>query len=138
MPKIYCSVEWVGSPVVNAVFSVQARIQLARLYLDVGTLDASEHECLVMLQSDPAHEEAPIVLSEVAFQKRDWNAAVQHLKNLLDKRRGELTHPFLKFMKFSSYKCAKMHSNTYVCNCAYMYVHTVHMYILIFTCSLQI
>ncbi|XP_020826210.1 tetratricopeptide repeat protein 21A isoform X1 [Phascolarctos cinereus] len=68
------------SPIDNKVM-----LELAQLYLIQGDLDACEHHCAVLLQSDQSHETACVMMADLMFRKQKYDAAINLYRQVLEK-----------------------------------------------------
>eukprot|EP00727_Mastigamoeba_balamuthi_P002994 m51a1_g12692 hypothetical protein (667) ;mRNA; r:1702-3779 len=64
----------------------RAMLALAKLYLSRGEYDLCQHQCITMLRTDPSNEEASLMLADLMFHKGDFDAAIFHFQQLLEKR----------------------------------------------------
>ncbi len=51
-------------------------------------LDACQHTCLALLRADRDNEEATVMMADLAFRKNDYESAMFHFQQLLQKRPG--------------------------------------------------
>ncbi|XP_027691709.1 tetratricopeptide repeat protein 21A isoform X1 [Vombatus ursinus] len=68
------------SPIDNKVM-----LELAQLYLIQGDLDACEHHCTILLQSDQSHETACVMMADLMFRKQKYDAAINLYRQVLEK-----------------------------------------------------
>jgi tetratricopeptide repeat protein 21B len=61
-------------------------LALANLYLSRAEFDLCQHQCIAMLRADPTNEDASMMLANLMFRKGDYDAAVFHFQQLLQKR----------------------------------------------------
>ena len=59
---------------------------LARLYLMNDDLDQCQYTCMTLLRNDKDNEEATVMMADLAFRKNDYEAAMFHFQQLLEKR----------------------------------------------------
>ena len=59
---------------------------LARLYLMNDDLDQCQYTCMTLLRNDKENEEATVMMADLAFRKNDYEAAMFHFQQLLEKR----------------------------------------------------
>lgn len=59
---------------------------LARLYLMNDDLDQCQYTCMTLLRNDKENEEATIMMADLAFRKNDYESAMFHFQQLLQKR----------------------------------------------------
>jgi tetratricopeptide repeat protein 21B len=64
-------------------------VALARLYLMTDDLDQCQYTCMTLLRSDKDNEEATVMMADLAFRKNDYESAMFHFQQLLDKRPGK-------------------------------------------------
>jgi tetratricopeptide repeat protein 21B len=63
----------------------QSMLALAKLYIQKGDLAAAHDQCLALLRSDLANEEATIMIADGLFQKGEYDSAKFHYQQLLEK-----------------------------------------------------
>ncbi|XP_072455059.1 tetratricopeptide repeat protein 21A isoform X8 [Notamacropus eugenii] len=68
------------SPIDNKVM-----LELAQLYLIQGDLDACEHHCTILLQSDQSHETACVMMADLMFRKQKYETAINLYHQVLEK-----------------------------------------------------
>ncbi|XP_074140493.1 tetratricopeptide repeat protein 21A isoform X6 [Sminthopsis crassicaudata] len=68
------------SPIDNKV-----TLELAQLYLLQGDLDACEHHCSILLQSDQSHETACVMMADLMFRKQKYENAIDLYRQVLEK-----------------------------------------------------
>ncbi|XP_036594734.1 tetratricopeptide repeat protein 21A isoform X2 [Trichosurus vulpecula] len=68
------------SPIDNKVM-----LELAQLYLIQGDLDACEHHCAILLQSDQSHETASVMMADLMFRKQKYETAINLYRQVLEK-----------------------------------------------------
>ncbi|XP_068940430.1 tetratricopeptide repeat protein 21A isoform X2 [Petaurus breviceps papuanus] len=68
------------SPIDNKVM-----LELAQLYLMQGDLDACEHHCSILLQSDQSHETASVMMADLMFRKQKYETAINLYRQVLQK-----------------------------------------------------
>uniref|UniRef100_F7FMX1 Tetratricopeptide repeat domain 21A n=1 Tax=Monodelphis domestica TaxID=13616 RepID=F7FMX1_MONDO len=68
-----------------APLSPQVTLELAQLYLIQGDLDACEHHCAVLLQSDQSHETASVMMADLMFRKQKYESAISLYRQVLEK-----------------------------------------------------
>eukprot|EP00741_Cyanophora_paradoxa_P023819 tig00021623_g23008.t1 len=66
-------------------------VALAKLQLARGELDGAQQQCSAMLRIDANHEEASMMLSEAMFRKNEFDAAIYHFQQLLDRKPSNYT-----------------------------------------------
>ena len=59
---------------------------LARLYLMNDDLDQCQYTRMTLLRNDKDNEEATVMMADLAFRKNDYEAAMFHFQQLLEKR----------------------------------------------------
>ena len=63
-----------------------ALVSLARLYLMNDDLDQCGYTCTALLRNDKENEEATVMMADLAFRKNDYESAMFHFQQLLQKR----------------------------------------------------
>ncbi|KAB0404321.1 hypothetical protein E2I00_009378 [Balaenoptera physalus] len=63
-------------------------LELARLYLAQDDPDACLRHCALLLQSDQDNEAATMMMADLMFRKQDYEQAVFHLQQLLERKPG--------------------------------------------------
>ncbi len=63
-----------------------ARCALARLYLMTDDLDQCQYSCMALLRQDSENEEATVMMADLAFRKNDYESAMFHFQQLLQKK----------------------------------------------------
>ncbi|XP_041120641.1 tetratricopeptide repeat protein 21B [Polyodon spathula] len=61
-------------------------LELARLYLAQDDIDASQHQCAILLKNDQDNEAATMMMADLMFRKQDYEQAVFHVQQLLERR----------------------------------------------------
>ncbi|MGH0119571.1 UNVERIFIED_CONTAM: hypothetical protein FKN15_032396 [Acipenser sinensis] len=61
-------------------------LELARLYLAQDDIDASQHQCAILLKNDQDNEAATMMMADLMFRKQDYEQAVFHIQQLLERR----------------------------------------------------
>ncbi|KAM5280322.1 tetratricopeptide repeat protein 21B [Ctenodactylus gundi] len=61
-------------------------LELARLYLAQGDPDACLRHCVLLLQSNQDNEAATMMMADIMFMKQDYEQAVFHLQQLLERK----------------------------------------------------
>lgn len=64
-------------------------LELARLYLLQDDPDACLRHCALLLQSDQDNEAATMMMADLMFRKQDYEQAVFHLQQLLERKPGK-------------------------------------------------
>ena len=59
---------------------------LAKLYLMNDDLDQCQYTCMTLLRNDKDNEEATVMMADLAFRKNDYESAMFHFQQLLEKR----------------------------------------------------
>ena len=49
-------------------------------------LDQCQYTCMTLLRNDKENEEATVMMADLAFRKNDYEAAMFHFQQLLEKR----------------------------------------------------
>ena len=57
-----------------------------RLYLMTDDLDQCQYTCMTLLRNDKDNEEATVMMADLAFRKNDYESAMFHFQQLLQKR----------------------------------------------------
>ncbi|XP_051814487.1 tetratricopeptide repeat protein 21B isoform X2 [Acanthochromis polyacanthus] len=60
-------------------------LELARLYLTLGEVDACQEQCSVILKNDQFNEDATLMMADIMFRKEDYKQAVFHFQQLLER-----------------------------------------------------
>ncbi|XP_012929373.1 tetratricopeptide repeat protein 21A isoform X3 [Heterocephalus glaber] len=60
-------------------------LELAHLSLLQGYLDLSEQHCVILLQTDQAHETASLMMADLMFRKQNYEAAINLYHQVLEK-----------------------------------------------------
>ncbi|KAB1278603.1 Tetratricopeptide repeat protein 21B [Camelus dromedarius] len=74
-------------------------LELARLYLAQDDPDACLRHCALLLQSDQDNEAATMMMADLMFRKQDYEQAVFHLQQLLERKPGK----YLLVILFNNY-----------------------------------
>ncbi|XP_064419793.1 tetratricopeptide repeat protein 21B [Latimeria chalumnae] len=61
-------------------------LELARLYLEQDDIDASQHQCALLLKIDQNNEAATMMMADLLFRKQDYDQAVFHFQQLLERK----------------------------------------------------
>ncbi|XP_020499812.1 tetratricopeptide repeat protein 21B [Labrus bergylta] len=61
-------------------------LELARLYLTLDEVDACQEQCSVILKNDQFNEDATLMMADIMFRKQDYNQAVFHFQQLLERK----------------------------------------------------
>uniref|UniRef100_A0A7N8X3X2 Tetratricopeptide repeat domain 21B n=1 Tax=Mastacembelus armatus TaxID=205130 RepID=A0A7N8X3X2_9TELE len=61
-------------------------LELARLYLTLDEVDACQEQCSVILKNDQFNEEATLMMADIMFRKQDYEQAVFHFQQLLERK----------------------------------------------------
>ena len=61
-------------------------LALARLQLARGNFDACQAECTALLRVDPGNDEASIMLADLMFRQKQYDAATFHFQQLLERK----------------------------------------------------
>jgi len=64
----------------------KSMLALAKLHLARGELDACQHQCVTLLRIDPMNEEASMMLADLMFRKNEYDAAIYHFQQLLERK----------------------------------------------------
>ncbi len=67
------------------IFQV-ALCSMARLHLMTDNLDGCQYACAALLRADPDNEEATVMMADLAFRRNDYDSAMFHFQQLLQKR----------------------------------------------------
>ncbi|KFZ59503.1 Tetratricopeptide repeat protein 21B, partial [Antrostomus carolinensis] len=67
----------------------KAMLELARLYLAQDDTDACQHQCSLLLKNDQDNEAATMMMADLMFRKQDYEQAVFHFQQLLERKPGE-------------------------------------------------
>ena len=59
---------------------------LAKLYLMNDDLDQCQYTCMTLLRNDKDNEEATVMMADLAFRKNDYESAMFHFQQLLEKK----------------------------------------------------
>merc|ERR1719181_197213 len=62
-----------------------AILSLARLHLVRGELEMAQTQCTTLMRVDPGSQEASMMLADLMLQKSEWEAAIYHFQQLLEK-----------------------------------------------------
>uniref|UniRef100_A0AAQ4RG08 Tetratricopeptide repeat domain 21B n=1 Tax=Gasterosteus aculeatus aculeatus TaxID=481459 RepID=A0AAQ4RG08_GASAC len=73
-------------------------MELARLYLTLGEVDACQEQCSVILKSDQCNEDATLMMADIMFRKQDYEKAVFHFQQLLERKPGASEPRFKAFV----------------------------------------
>ena len=65
--------------------NVPALLALSRMRLNSGDIDACQQSCSEVLRYDGDNEEASLMLAELMFQKENYETAIYHFSQLLEK-----------------------------------------------------
>ena len=65
--------------------NVPALLALSRMRLNSGEIDACQQSCSEVLRYDADNEEASLMLAELMFQKENYETAIYHFSQLLEK-----------------------------------------------------
>lgn len=57
----------------------------SRLYLIMDDLDQCQYTCMTLLRNDKENEEATVMMADLAFRKNDYESAMFHFQQLLQK-----------------------------------------------------
>ena len=63
----------------------RAILSLARLHLVRGELEMAQTQCTTLMRVDPGSQEASMMLADLMLQKSEWEAAIYHFQQLLEK-----------------------------------------------------
>jgi len=63
----------------------KSSLALARLHLGRGELDAAQTLCVTLMKIDPTNQDASMILADLMLQKNEWEAAIYHFQQLLEK-----------------------------------------------------
>ena len=58
---------------------------LARLQLSRGELEAAQELCMALMRIDGTNREASMILADLMLQKSEWEAAIFHFQQLLER-----------------------------------------------------
>uniref|UniRef100_A0A668AXT2 Tetratricopeptide repeat domain 21B n=1 Tax=Myripristis murdjan TaxID=586833 RepID=A0A668AXT2_9TELE len=61
-------------------------LELARVYLTLDEVDACQEQCSVILKNDQFNEEATLMMADLMFRKQDYEQAVFHFQQLLERK----------------------------------------------------
>jgi tetratricopeptide repeat protein 21B len=61
-------------------------LALARMYLARGDFHNCELQCAALLKAEPDNEEAGIMLADLMFQQKQYDAATFHFQQLLERK----------------------------------------------------
>lgn len=64
-------------------------LELAKLYLTTEDLDACQHQCMTLLKSDKENDSATVMMADLMFRKNEYDQAMYHFQQLLERRPGE-------------------------------------------------
>uniref|UniRef100_A0A669QPC0 Tetratricopeptide repeat protein 21B n=1 Tax=Phasianus colchicus TaxID=9054 RepID=A0A669QPC0_PHACC len=67
----------------------KAMLELARLYLAQDDSDACQHQCSLLLRNEQDNEAATMMMADLMFRKQDYEQAVFHFQQLLERKPGE-------------------------------------------------
>ena len=62
-----------------------AMLALAKLRLGRGEHEQAQAQCITLMRSDPASQEGSMMLADIMLQKSEWEAAIYHFQQLLQK-----------------------------------------------------
>ena len=60
-------------------------LALASLHLHRGELEAAQNQCVTLMRIDPGNQDASMMLADLMLQKSEWEAAIYHFQQLLEK-----------------------------------------------------
>ncbi|KAK2186994.1 hypothetical protein NP493_181g04009 [Ridgeia piscesae] len=60
-------------------------LELSKLYMLTEDLDACQQQCMALLKEDKETDAATMMLADLMFQKNDYDQAMYHFQQLLDK-----------------------------------------------------
>lgn len=63
----------------------KAILALARLQLSRGELEAAQELCMALMRIDGTNREASMILADLMLQKSEWEAAIFHFQQLLER-----------------------------------------------------
>ncbi|XP_041662255.1 tetratricopeptide repeat protein 21B [Cheilinus undulatus] len=61
-------------------------LELSRLYLTLDEVDACQEQCSIILKNDQFNEDATLMMADIMFRKQDYNQAVFHFQQLLERK----------------------------------------------------
>ncbi|XP_048050611.1 tetratricopeptide repeat protein 21B isoform X1 [Megalobrama amblycephala] len=61
-------------------------LELAQLYLTLDDVEACQQQCSAILKNDPVNESATLMMADLMFRKQDYEQAVFHFQQLLEKK----------------------------------------------------
>eukprot|EP00736_Rhodelphis_marinus_P011266 Rmarinus@m.19544 len=61
-------------------------LALARLHLERNELELCQQQCLTLMNIDPNNEDASIMLSDIMFRKHEFDSAIYHYRQLLQRK----------------------------------------------------
>ncbi|XP_034042968.1 tetratricopeptide repeat protein 21B [Thalassophryne amazonica] len=61
-------------------------LELAQLYLTLDDMDACQDQCSDILKADQFNEDATLMMAELMFKKQDYEQAVFHFQQLLERK----------------------------------------------------
>ncbi|XP_075778962.1 tetratricopeptide repeat protein 21A isoform X6 [Pelodiscus sinensis] len=79
------AVKWYKDALSYTQTDSKVLLQLARLYLTQGDIDACEHHCALLLQDDNCNEIATMMMADLMFRKQKYEQAINLYQNVLDK-----------------------------------------------------
>ncbi|KAL7991671.1 hypothetical protein Chor_015927 [Crotalus horridus] len=60
-------------------------LELSRLYLALDEVEACQHQCAALLKNDQDNAAATMMMADLVFKKQDYEQAVFHFQQLLDR-----------------------------------------------------
>ncbi|XP_034282528.1 tetratricopeptide repeat protein 21B isoform X4 [Pantherophis guttatus] len=66
-------------------------LELARLYLALDEVDACQYQCAALLKNDRDNAAATMMMADLMFKKQDYEQAVFHFQQLLDRHPDDYT-----------------------------------------------
>ncbi|XP_062825281.1 tetratricopeptide repeat protein 21B isoform X1 [Anolis carolinensis] len=66
-------------------------LELARLYLAYDDVDSCQRQCALLLKNDPDNAAAAMMMADLMFRKQDYDQAVFHFQQLLDRNPDNYT-----------------------------------------------
>uniref|UniRef100_A0A4X2M3E6 Tetratricopeptide repeat protein 21B n=1 Tax=Vombatus ursinus TaxID=29139 RepID=A0A4X2M3E6_VOMUR len=88
LAKIYSKME---KPAEAIIALQQAMLELARLYLAQDDPDACQRHCTLLLKNDQDNEAATMMMADLMFRKQDYEQAVFHFQQLLERKPDNYT-----------------------------------------------
>ena len=73
------------------VYLLQYGLQLAHLLLLTEDLDSCQHQLVQLLKNDKENEKATVMMADLMFRKNEYDQAMYHFQQLLEKKPGKKT-----------------------------------------------